>query len=900
MRVALLWLGLLASAVTADAAGRRVAIVIDTSGSMEQSDKERYTLQLSKIISDLLEPEDRLTVVRMPGGESCSAGHDTSLQQEMDFRDRLGFKRGLDQWRYSGGTYFAQSVRTAIRALGDPPQSRLLLILADSGGLGSCESGLTAELQALRSGGAAIAAINLGASGGAFDRNAAFTFTTGATSIEQVTRAVADVYQRFLGARNVQTGAVPHDASSIRVEIPAHVRNAFLVVAAGGLMPAIDSAPNNPSAEAIELNFRGGGATTGLDRVVREYRIVRLKRPGRGAWSFVPRGLAARAGWMLVLDYAVGLRVLPTSVLVAGTPGLIEIEAYDEDTGQRIAPASLPDLQVTVNDRAGQVKLNDTGTNGDRVARDGVYSGMIGARDQGAQPISATLRTGNIDRTIGLTANVVSFGVGLRLRSSPEFAAGALGALEIEPYDEKSGNRLDAAARQGLEITVDVDGRPTQLNDAGADGDRISGDGIYGGSIAFASPGARQLRARVVRAGASRDAAFAATVVDVDWVIRAATDAQVNAGSNAVIRVRVESARSSPRAGAVRPGTVDAVLDSAGTRLTLQDNGIDGDAAAGDGVYSATWQPLIVGRHAVEYRSVGGTPAAIAKADVDVLGGLEFGAIAPLMFGTLHGGAEARSEIDLSQSKVFGSFDVRISTAFARSGVALEGDFGSGWQRLDGQPLQLRLEERGQRRWPVRLRVGECPHGVLPSEGVDLILEAPTASGVSRRVVVPLALVVVPDSWLHCWWPVLAALSVMLLAAVMVHGYWSPWRFAPGAHVVISDVPQMNEGFAHPIRGQSGTGVRFYRDAAVYVCVDCRLRGKAVNAVARLTAGRNRIQIRPHRSVPVWRLTVDDQWEELPAEDRSARPDVTYRGGEPPVYFTVAAHSGRRSTHDSA
>ena len=39
---------------TSHAKGRHIAIIIDTSGSMSSSDKPRYTVQLSQIISELL------------------------------------------------------------------------------------------------------------------------------------------------------------------------------------------------------------------------------------------------------------------------------------------------------------------------------------------------------------------------------------------------------------------------------------------------------------------------------------------------------------------------------------------------------------------------------------------------------------------------------------------------------------------------------------------------------------------------------------------------------------------------------------------------------------------------------------------------------------------------------
>src|SRR6185436_13802711 len=106
------------------------------------------------------------------------------------------------------------------------------------------------------------AAINLGGASGAFDRNPAFDFTTSALDAQELIGAVALVYQRFLGAKKVQTGRVRDE---IRVEIAPFVEEAFLVVAADGPIGGVAQEPGNPAAQAIDLNHRGGGATQGLD-----------------------------------------------------------------------------------------------------------------------------------------------------------------------------------------------------------------------------------------------------------------------------------------------------------------------------------------------------------------------------------------------------------------------------------------------------------------------------------------------------------------------------------------------------------------------------------------------------------------------------------------------------------
>ena len=94
-----------------------------------------------------------------------------------------------------------------------------------------------------------MAAINIGSSAGAFDRNPAFDFTTAAENPEELVKSVAEVYQRFLGKRKVQTGRV--QGGGVEVEVDALVREAFLVVAADGPVSRLEPGPGNPNASAL-------------------------------------------------------------------------------------------------------------------------------------------------------------------------------------------------------------------------------------------------------------------------------------------------------------------------------------------------------------------------------------------------------------------------------------------------------------------------------------------------------------------------------------------------------------------------------------------------------------------------------------------------------------------------
>src|SRR5262249_31068937 len=158
-----------------------------------------------------------------------------------------------------------------------PTVPRLMLFLADSGGFDTnCASQLSSELAEQRSRGVMVSLINLGRTAGSFKGDPAFDSTAAAPDSMSLVRAVAEIYQRFIGSKKTQTGAI---SRQVTVEVDPYVKEAFLVVAADGPLPGLQIVPPNPGAEAIELDYHGGGSTTGLDGVTRGYRIVRLQNP---------------------------------------------------------------------------------------------------------------------------------------------------------------------------------------------------------------------------------------------------------------------------------------------------------------------------------------------------------------------------------------------------------------------------------------------------------------------------------------------------------------------------------------------------------------------------------------------------------------------------------------------
>lgn len=758
-------------ATSARAASRHIAIIVDTSGSMQQNDRARYTMQLSQVLSDLVDDGDQLAVIRMPPGlwASCSAGPSSSLVLQLDASNRAAFKSGLDSLiRFNTGTFFGAPVHTAIPLLQpDPSSQRMLLIISDAGGFGDCEEVLTRELLALKRSGTTIAAINLGGEAGAFDRNPAFDFTTAALNSQGLIEAVALVYQRFLGAKHVQTGRVQDEIS---VDIAPFVDEAFLVVAADGPIGSFEQSSGNPGATSVDLNHRGGGATRGLDGIVRGYRIVRLERPAAGRWHFRISGTGGSAGWMLLQDSAIGARLVSPSNVPKGVPAPLEVELFDQHTGQKITDTSkLPGLQVTIDADGRKLTLSDDGQGGDRKANDGVLTATATFDKTGDMPLSLHVQSDLLDRNFAAGVKVV-----------------------------EASWKIDVRSPRSAEVDHPVD--------------------------------------------------LSAAVTPI--------------GSDAALHP---------------PERIDVM--TGGPVVPLR--------PSGDRTFSGSWIPRQTGTVNLDYVAVGGSRAVTASAPMEVRGRLKFGAPVPVQFGRVGSKSETTRQLDLSSADVRGDYEVKVTTPFERTRSLLEIDLGDGWVALGRDPRTFHLTEGGRRAWPLRLRVGECPHSLTPGTSVEIVIAGVGADGRPVRTSIPVRAEIVPDPWLHCWWPVLAVAALLLVAGIIVHGFWVPSRFSPRLGVMLSPEEDINEGFFHPIRAHRGTGSGFYRDARVYICQDFRLAGQPRNAIARLRADHKQVRISPAGGRVIWRQNADGEWEQISPAESTARFGDLYRDDAATLFFQL-------------
>nr|VFJ49857.1 MAG: hypothetical protein BECKDK2373C_GA0170839_10277 [Candidatus Kentron sp. DK] len=455
---------------------KHVAVIVDTSGSMSNNDRARYTVQVGKILADLLGDNDVLTVTRLPHSGGCSDGVDTGLMFRFDPKNRVASKRDLDgRIQYAGNNAFAPAIKTAAQDLDrSPNRKRMLLIVADSGGL-DCPAISNPDLMALKKSGVTIAAINLGSHTGAFDTNPAFDFAEPAPDAPGLIDALAKVYQRFLGSEQVQTGRA---ADTIEVGISPLVDEAFLVVAADGPVSELESPSGNPSAAKVVPDYRGGGETMGGDGRTRGYRILRLVKPEAGSWRFSVDTQGNEAGWMLIQDSSLALELVSDTRVPKDIEVPIRIAVIDSRDGNKVTdPAVLALLAVRVEIEGQDVALLDDGSVPGDIPGDGVYAGLGTFTQLGKVPMPARLDSNSLSHRRVFSMDVVNASWRLDADVPEAVFMGDPLTLLVTTQPKGLPDLLSPPDR----IEASIGSEIVTLRDDGTQGDAAAGDGHYTG-----------------------------------------------------------------------------------------------------------------------------------------------------------------------------------------------------------------------------------------------------------------------------------------------------------------------------------------------------------------------------------------------------------------------------------
>jgi hypothetical protein len=391
----------------AQATPKKIAIVLDTSSSMRGNDPARYVIMLSKIIGDLAGPRDEVALIRMPVSNETerTAQADASLILTLARDQQDAFKRALESVAFQTSTSMLTPLLTAQAWLGTGTTSRrLLIILTDADLLECCQDRVHETLHVLKQSGVTTATLGIGDRVNmAYYAESDLKDAVPSHEIGRLVGAAAQFYQQFIGGARVTTGDVH---GPIELHIDPLVREAFVVIVADGPMRTVPRV-EGPGAAAIDPNFRGGAETAAVGgNATRGYRIVRLTQPTAGRWTIVP-DVQVAASYLLIQDYALEIRLLPTSTLSTGTRAVLKAQVFNTITNQPVTdPALLRGMKVTATIGGEAVTLSDDGTRGDQKAGDGIYS--IEKTFDTAGDVNMTTRvvSGGLDRSVFTTLRV--------------------------------------------------------------------------------------------------------------------------------------------------------------------------------------------------------------------------------------------------------------------------------------------------------------------------------------------------------------------------------------------------------------------------------------------------------------------------------------------------------------
>lgn len=393
------------------AVGRRIAVVYDTSNSMKQRDTPRNSIQLAKILSDLVRDSDAFALVVMPEfslGRETSGTIDRSLIRVLDVNHRAAYKDILESIQYRTSTAMLTPTLTAIDWLNQrPDQERLLIILTDADSFDCCHGEIASALRAARGRGVTMAAIGVGEQTKLDELLSSVPIRRTAKNPGEIAATVAEVYQRFLGGRNVVQGAT---AGQVFVDIDPYVREAFIVVTMDGAAPVPTLGPSNPGAQAIDLDFRGGHQTVAFgSHDVRGYRIVRLQRPKPGRWT-IQLPSSAPGAFLLVQDYGIAPRLVSSRVPV-GKQVPVNVDLVDDEGGRITDRRILEKFKVTAEIEGRTVQPHDDGADGDTTAGDGIFTIEQPFARRGSTAVRIHIASPLVERDQTFPLTVVNTGV---------------------------------------------------------------------------------------------------------------------------------------------------------------------------------------------------------------------------------------------------------------------------------------------------------------------------------------------------------------------------------------------------------------------------------------------------------------------------------------------------------
>ncbi|MCB2264243.1 MAG: hypothetical protein LGR52_15085 [Candidatus Thiosymbion ectosymbiont of Robbea hypermnestra] len=813
----------------------RAALVIDTSGSMADNDPRRYAVHFAKVLGRTMAGAGAVDTFHA-GNADCRA--ESVVRYRLDGADPTGWERSLERGvRYAGFNVFGPAIVAARDAPGSATPS-VLLLLADNGGRGATE--IRAETDA------------------------------------EIARRVAEA-----GGRHGNVDVRISLLWNTRDDLDLHVTTPFGRViyygnknADGGVLD-VDRNVNGTTRQPVEnVRWARGQAPAGEYRVmVRNFKFnERRRRAVEFRVEVVADGQVKHYQGIISPNGETG-----SASDVEVTRFRYPVPRSDSDRAAVAAAVSRRDRALNPNRSCPDPEQALKAAQRAGIAQVSIQLGNGASPFQKLDSMDATLKLGNSAELTAAVATVAKRWLGRD-------------ALEHGASDGRIQVRVPRHTGE-LWLLVSGDGDLSRLRVSDSNPGAASVELDVAAGKTASTDGRSYLYYRLIRvreptAGTWR---FHADGVAVGWlyglrVIHPVWDLRHDLPARHRLDIPLSITATLEQPGDQTSPVPGLILARAeGIEIGLRDDGEDGDATAGDRIYSGSWTPRKTGRVRFQFSGQDEARVETASAEVEVVGWADLRGPARIDFGSLASHEHSDRVLDLSASRIHGMAELALSTELAADGLVLELEDNGKFRPLPlDRPLSLVLNQ-DRRRWPLRLRALRCP----PELNDQPIGELRVRSGDKTLTVTLGATTTEPLAWYICLWPYLLAVALFLLAAFVVWGFVSPARFPRTLGVVLSPEEDLDEGFFQLVRAAKGTGSGFYRNARAYIGADFRISGRREGAFVCLIADHGRLRIRVMPGQSILRRNPEDKWEPLTETDTLMHFGELYRNETGSLYFEL-------------
>lgn len=837
---------------TAFAVERDIVIIIDTSSSMSNNDPAFYTVQITQIIADLLDNSDNLYVITLARG-GCNAAPNPSLI--LPLRNNPAFKQQLKRRiGYSGNNHFGTPVRTAIHVLNNNPlHAKLLLMLADSGGLGGCNKVLTEALLELRNQGVIIAAVNLGSSAGAFDKNPAFNFAIPALNVEQLLQSVATIYQKFIGVTNVLTGSINSRNNNIYFFLPPLIKKAFLIVAVDGEIQENPILISKLKAKNINFQYAQGETYGKGKHNLRQYKIILIEEPESGDWHFKVPNLIPNAAWMVIQESSLSLRLRSSLDMAAHEKQIIELELYDTITNKRVTdPNAIRGLSLFFRVDGRAYPIYDNGQNGDKKSGDGIFSTAVTFEEKGQRKASIMLNTDSVEKVFNFDINIIDYKGYMDIISPKGKVVGDTidFVVEVKSKEKILPDYINVLKDNNVVIRLEKNSKNQFI-----------------GSWQTKDKNTIQLLLQPVGA-LIQPKSFIINIENIPWQVQHISNPKLLFQKSTEIQLKINTQAQ------FMPNKITLFYhQQAVAELTRSSSNI----------FTGSWR--------VEALDMLGEINLTIQTDNNALVGdksISFQVVShanfieqTISFDSIQGNAQAESLLDLSQSAIKGRLTAYLESTFTVQGAKLQIQTEKGWQNL---PTEVLLQQGDLLQFPLRIKTSSCPNSVNPQDNYLLKITAQNEQQDNFTMDAALEITIQKHSILYCLLIYLILASIILLVLFIIYGIVSPINFSKNIGLIISPEEDINEGFFYRIRDQRGSKSGFYKNACIYLASDYRLIHKATNSIAKITAAQGFLYIQA-TNAGILKQTLVGDWEDIGNKKVKVRLGVLYKDQAETIFF---------------